>query len=93
LTSTDQIEARYILTPKIMEALVNIHQLFKQPLRLSFLGDKVYLAMLFSKDLFEPSLWKSGVNKKEIEKIAQLFLLNKIIIEELDLNTRIWTKD
>lgn len=93
VTSTDQIEARYILTPRIMEALVNIYQLFKQPIRLSFLGDKVYLAMLFSKDLFEPSIWKSGVNKKEIEKMAHLFLLNKIIIEELDLNTRIWTKE
>lgn len=91
--STDQIEARYILTPTIMEALINVYEQLKQPLHIGFHGDKVYLAMLFSKDLFEPSIWKSGVNKKEIEIIYQLFLLNKIIIEELDLNTRIWTKE
>jgi hypothetical protein len=41
----------------------------------------------------EPTIWKSGVNIKELNKLYQLLNLNKTIIEELDLNTRIWTKD
>lgn len=91
--STSQIEARYILTPKLMESLLNVYQVFKQPMHMSFIGGKVYLAILFSKGLFEPSIWKSGLNLKELNKLYQLLNLNKTIIEELDLNTRIWTKN
>lgn len=91
--STSQVEARYILTPKLMESLLNVYQVFKQPMHMSFLGGKVYLAILFSKGLFEPSIWKSGLNIKELNKLYQLLNLNKTIIEELDLNTRIWTKN
>jgi hypothetical protein len=91
--STSQTEARYILTPKLMESLLNIYKLFKRPMHMSFLDGKVYLAILFYKDLMEPTIWKSGVNIKELNKLYQLLNLNKTIIEELDLNTRIWTKD
>ena len=91
--STSQTEARYILTPKLMESLLDIYKVFKQPMHMSFLDGKVYLAILFYNDLFEPSIWKSGVNIKELNKLYQLLNLNKTIIEELDLNTRIWTKD
>lgn len=91
--STSQIEARYILTPKLMESLLHVYQVFKLPMHMSFVGGKVYLAILFSKDLFEPSIWRSGVNMKELNKLYQLLNLNKTIIEEMDLNTRIWAKD
>ena len=91
--STSQIEARYILTPKLMESLLNVYQVFKQPMQLSFVGGRVYLAIDFYRDLFEPSIWKSGVNLKDLNKLYQLLNLNKTIIEEMDLNTRIWTKD
>lgn len=90
--STSQIEARYILTPKLMESLLNIYKVFNLPIHMSFMDGKVYLAILFSKDLFEPSIWKSGVNMKELNKLYQLLNLNKTIIEEMNLNTRIWTK-
>jgi len=76
-----------------MESLLDIYKVFKQPMHMSFLDGKVYLAILFYSDLFEPSIWKSGVNIKELNKLYQLLNLNKTIIEELDLNTRIWTKD
>ncbi|NPD44637.1 MULTISPECIES: DUF3137 domain-containing protein [unclassified Lentimicrobium] len=91
--STSQIEARYILTPKLMESLLHVNEVFKLPMHLSFIGEKVYLAIMFSKELFEPSIWKSGLNMKELNKLYQLLNLNKTIIEEMDLNTRIWTKD
>lgn len=91
--STDQIEARYILTPKLMESLLNIYQVFKQPMQMSFIDGKVYLGIFFQFALFEPTIWRSGLNIKELNKIYLLLNLNKTIIEELDLNTRIWTKD
>lgn len=90
--ATDQIEARYILTPTIMEALVKIHKEYKRPIHLSFIGSRVYCAMSFTKNLFEPKIMRSGVKFEDVENMYNLFMVNAIIIKELNLNTRIWTK-
>jgi len=90
--STDQIEARYILTPTIMEALVKIHKEYKRPIHLSFIGSRVYCAMSFTKNLFEPKIMRSGVKFEDVVNIYNLFMVNTTIINELNLNTRIWTK-
>ncbi|MBN2165953.1 MAG: DUF3137 domain-containing protein [Marinilabiliaceae bacterium] len=91
--STDQTEARYILTPAIMEALVNIYKQYKRRMHLSFVGSRVYVAMSFKKDLFEPKIFTSGVKYDDVEFMYNLFMVNATIIHELNLNTRIWTKD
>ncbi|MBU1012682.1 MAG: DUF3137 domain-containing protein [Bacteroidetes bacterium] len=90
--ATDQIEARYILTPTIMEALVKIHKEYKRPIHLSFIGSRVYCAMSFTKNLFEPKIMRSGVKFEDVENMYNLFMVNATIIKELNLNTRIWTK-
>lgn len=91
--ATDQTEARYILTPTIMEALVNIHKMYKRKMHLSFIGSRVYVAMSFTKNLFEPKVFSSGVKFKDIEFMYNLFMVNHTIVHELNLNTRIWTKE
>lgn len=91
--STSQTEARYILTPAIMEALVNIYKQYKRKMHLSFIDSRVYCALSFSKDLFEPKIFSSGVKFEDVEFMYNLFLLNATIIRELNLNTRIWTKE
>jgi hypothetical protein len=91
--ATDQTEARYILTPTIMEALVVIYKKYKRKMHLSFIGSRVYVAMNFSQDLFEPKIYKSGVKFDDVEFMYNLFLMNATIIHELNLNTRIWTKE
>lgn len=91
--STDQIEARYILTPAIMEAMVRIHKQYKRKMYLSFTGTRVYVAMSFNKNLFEPKIMGKGVNFSDIEFMFNLFGLNETIVHELNLNTRIWTKE
>ena len=90
---TDQTEARYILTPTIMEALVNIYKMYKRRMHISFIGSRVYVAMSFTKNLFEPKIFSSGVNFKEIEFMYNLFMVNQTIVQELNLKTRIWTKE
>lgn len=91
--ATDQTEARYILTPTIMEALVAIHKQYKRKMYLSFIGSRVYVAMRFNQNLFEPKIFKSGVKFNDVEFMYNLFLMNATIIHELNLNTRIWTKE
>lgn len=90
---TDQVEARYILTPAIMQAMTAIKQEVNTSVYFSFIDDRVFCAMFFNKNLFEPRVMKSGVNFEDIEQMYKLFATNALIINELNLNTRIWTKD
>jgi hypothetical protein len=91
--STNQTEARYILTPAIMEALVNVYKIYKRKMYLSFIGSRVYVALTFTKDLFEPKIFSSGIKFEDVEFMYNLFMMNATIIQELNLNTRIWTKE
>lgn len=90
---TDQIEARYILTPTMMEAIVNIYKKYKKRVHFSFIGSRVFVAMSFNKDLFEPRILKSGVRFEDMEQMNDQFSLIQTLIHEMNLNTRIWTKD
>jgi len=90
---TDQIESRYVLTPRMMEAMVNIYKQYKKRVYFSFIGSRVYVAMSFNKDLFEPRIIKSGVRFEDMEQMNSQFNLIQTLIHEMNLNTRIWTKD
>jgi len=91
--SKDQVEARYILTPAMMSSLLHIKKQYKPTsMFLSFIRSRVYCAMSFGEGIYEPRIMKSAVSYKEIEKIYDVFALNSLLIKELNLNTRIWTK-
>ncbi len=91
--ATDQIEARYILTPTIMEAILRIKQQYNTQVHFSFVGSRVYCALSINRNLFEPKIFGQVVNLSEIENMYSLFKVNEVIIHELNLNTRIWTKE
>lgn len=91
--ATDQIEARYILTPTVMEAILRIRNQYNCPVHFSFVGSRVYCALSINKNLFEPKIFGNVVDLQEIENMHSLFKVNEVIIQELNLNTRIWTKE
>lgn len=91
--SSDQVESRYILTPTIMEAMVNIYQRFNGEIYFSFVGSRVYFANSISKALFEPHVFRSGVNFDDVKEMSDLFGMISVLVQELNLNTRIWTKN
>lgn len=91
--ATDQIEARYILTPAIMEAMLRIKRQYNCDVHFSFVGSRVFCALSIHKNLFEPKIFNRSVNLQEIETMHTLFKVNEVIVNELNLNTRIWTKD
>lgn len=91
--SSSQQEARYILTPAIMEAMVRIKKQFKKNLYVSFTGERIYCAIENPQGLFEPRIFKSGINFNDMAQMYFLFGFIETIITELNLNTRIWTKD
>ena len=90
---SSQLEARYILSPVMMEAIVKIKKKFARKFYFAFKGSRMYCAVSYSKALFEPRVIKSGVNFNDVEEMYHLFSLIEIIIKEMNLNTRIWTKE
>ncbi len=90
--SSDQVEARYILTPAIMEAMVDMATRFGNDVFFSFVGTRVYFARSFSVGLFEPNVFRSGVNYHDMKEMFGLFGMISVLVQELNLNTRIWTK-
>ncbi len=89
--STDPVEARYILTPSLMERVMNLQRKYNK-IQFSFIASKMYIAIPSNKDRFEPSIFKN-VNNFELIKDFYNEITEIInIIEELNLNTRIWTK-
>ena len=89
---TDQVEARYILTPALMERIMEFKKKSGK-IHLSFLHSKVYIAISVSKNLFEPPFFKSMLRYDLVEDYFNYLILSVNIVEDLDLNTRIWSKD
>lgn len=90
--STNQTEARYILTPTMMEGMVNIRKKIGKNFYFSFVGERVYCGIEFNQALFEASIFRP-VSFKDVEFMHSLFTLIETIVTEMNLNTRIWTKE
>ncbi len=91
--SSDQVESRYILTPTMMEAMVKLYDRFNGDIYFSFVGSRVYFANSISTELFEPNIIRSGVNYSDVKEMFDLFEMITVLVQELNLNTRIWTKN
>lgn len=89
---SDQIEARYVLTPIMMESLVKIRKKYNRYVYFSFIGSRVYMAIYYKKDMFEPRIFKSGIRFNDMLQMNEQFGAIETLIRELNLNTRIWTK-
>ncbi|BDY13092.1 DUF3137 domain-containing protein [Hydrogenimonas cancrithermarum] len=89
----DPIEAHYLLTPIIMEKLVALKKRADAPLYLSFKYDKLFIAIANGGDWFEPTLLKSLLSIDIFKAYIENLNLILGIVEELNLNRRIWSKE
>jgi hypothetical protein len=89
---SDQIEARYILSPGLMERIVELKKKAGRKIHLSFVQSWVNLAIEFDKDLFEAPLFGSALDYPKVRDYFRDLQLAFGIVEDLNLNTRIWTK-
>ena len=88
----DQIQARYILSTSLMKRIMEFKEKTKREIYLSFLGMKVHIAIRFRKDLFEPKLFRTLLDFELIREYFEDVMLAYGIVEDLNLNTRIWSK-
>ncbi|WP_419769983.1 MAG: DUF3137 domain-containing protein [Candidatus Marinarcus sp.] len=90
--STDQIEARYILTPALMERLLDFKRRLNHPIYISFIDDYIHVAVYSNKDMFEPTVFTSLLDYEvALEYIHHLHLAMGIVYE-LKLNEMLWSK-
>lgn len=91
-TTNDQ-EARYILTPALQQRILELNRIFGQELgdkeiNISFHDDRMLVMVPSQTDRFEL--------KYDVEEVKKDFLALTLmidIIEQLNLNLRIWTKE
>lgn len=73
--STDQIEARYVLTPAFMERMLEVKRRFNgKEIEFSFWDNKVLIAVHTNKDMFETtSLFKSALDYRKVQEVVAQF--------------------
>ena len=88
--STDQIEARYLLTTAFIERFLKIKTAFKaEYIRAEFKNDKLYLILGVNKDLFAMgNISKKTTSKTFVELFEELYSVLSLI-DELKLNQKI----
>ena len=60
---------------------------------MSFVDSKIYIGILIREYLFEPKIFGKLLNEETLQKYFEHFELVISIVEELNLNLRIWNKE
>jgi hypothetical protein len=90
--STDDVEARYILTPALQERLLAIDERMGRKMTVGFHDSYIYLALPTKANHFEANIWHK-LTREDVEQAFQTIASFIQLIDELNLNTRIWTKE
>jgi len=86
-------QARYILTPDIQQRILQLRQTYGSKIILSFRGSNVRITAPKRTDYYEPNINESSLNENQIMRIANEIEYYFAIVNMLNLNTRIWTKE
>jgi len=89
--STDQVDARYVLSSSMVERFVNLNRRFPG-MRALFNNERLVLVLPSQRNRFEPSLYRPADSSWQIDEFVRDIQDLFRIVEELDLNTRIWSK-
>ncbi|MCW8894853.1 MAG: DUF3137 domain-containing protein [Sulfurimonas sp.] len=90
--STNQVEARYILSSSLMKKLLAFKHKSKHPVHISFIGGQIHMAIEYNKDLFEPAIFSSLLEYKVAMEYVKTLHLAIGIVQELKLNQKLWSK-
>lgn len=91
IITTDEIEARYILSSSFMEKILAFVARHNTDIFFSFSESNMFIAIETDKNFFDHNFLQKGNNfyiKEAYDDLVFLFS----IIEDFELNTRIWSK-
>lgn len=86
---SDQIEARYILSTALMKRICDYREKTKKNIYISFVDNRVHVGIYYGHNLFEVDVYTPidfGLIREYYEDMAHAIG----IVEDLNLNTRIW---
>lgn len=86
-------EARYLLTPDMQQRLLAVKRQYGSGVTISFQRGCAYLTIPISGNWFEASLNESALSKSQVDRIASQIGHFLYLVEAMNLNTRIWTKE
>lgn len=89
--TTDDIEARYILSSNLMQRIMEYTDQAHGPVQIAFVDSRMYILTETKKDLFEGRFWRSD-DEQTLKIIYDEFMVYFNIIEAFTLNRRIWSK-
>ena len=90
--STDQVEARYLLTPAFMERLLSLRNRLGGRMQAAFLNEKLYLSVHLGKDHFRnPSVFARVDDPQKVERLVApiLFIASAVRTLKLNQETRV----
>ena len=90
LYSFDELHARCILTPALMSRLLDLSASLKGNTSILIDGSILYLALRAKNNFIEPALFRKMDQHSIIENETHVFQLIEKIIEDLNMNRRIW---
>ena len=90
--ATDQVEARYLLTPTMQERLLELQNTWGRNTMVSLQAGWVHVLIPSPGDWFECDPEIAADNLKQIQTFGHQLLRVLDVIDTLDLNTRLWTK-
>ncbi len=90
--SGDQIEARYILSTSLMSRIVEYRKKTGRKISISFKNSKMFVAIPYNKNILEPNIFKTLLDFDTIQTYFDDLNMVMSIVDDLNLNTRIWSK-
>jgi len=90
--STDEIECRYILSTAMMRRLLDMQERFGSDVRVGFKESNIVLAVPRTGPFLEPSTGCPATDASQVESLLGQLRYFLDTVEELNLNTRIWSK-
>lgn len=88
----DQVGVRYVLTPDMQERLLKLREALGDKVMFAFKDSKVVMLFSTHGNWFEPDFNKPSGDIGQIENFVMEMQTCCEIVETMNLNTRIWTK-
>ena len=90
--SSDQTEARYILSSSLMRRYLALEGRFGGEVSAAFLGGSLYLMVASGQNWFEPPSLSTPLTMQSLGPVLSQLQLTTGMVQNLDLNTRVWSK-
>lgn len=90
---SDDVEARYLLSTSMARRILDLKEAWNAEVRVSLLGSNIHVAISHKRDLFEPDVKSPVDDEAHVLKLVREIRSCLGIVDDLNLNTRIWSKE